>query len=209
MSRIAFEIKDGNIRFFRPVTEIKPFDAQNALGREEYLAFLLWLKENINEEDLPHDFVTYRLLNRYSHDRREDRIKYLRAIKKSESAEEAYRAVASILGQCCAPRALRAALEAPLDYIEDLYAFLRNKVDEKAAALWTGIIAAGEYKAYARQRKREQTLYDVCPELDAIARTVKRLPDRAQLTRLFGAEYERFQKEYRQECLQTTSKNTK
>ena len=136
MSKIYVTRNENQLVFStKPVQYDSEF--KTTLSRPAFLAFARWLKQNVQEEDLKSEIVIYGFLNRYKHDLREDRVRWLRCIKSIKD-EDLYRELGlkRAASHCPSVQDRDFAFEIPVYYIEDFYQLLllMGYDEEKAAA---------------------------------------------------------------------------
>ena len=162
------------------------------MERDELIAFIAYLKENVREEDVPHDIRMIGLFNRRPHDFREEKLQLLKIIKENEP-EDAYHLLTR--GRNAAPfsRRIRELCGAPISYREDLSEYLLSRgIPEKKAERFSELISTGQYKTYCRGVPVKKTLEPVLPKIHVIGKSIKYLPSRRQLTCSFNFAYQLF-----------------
>ncbi len=162
------------------------------MERDELIAFIAYLKENVREEDVPHDIRMIGLFNRRPHDFREERLQLLKIIKENEP-ENAYYLLTR--GKKATPfsKKIRELCGAPISYREDLSEYLLSRgIPEKNAERFSELISTGQYKTYCRGVPVKKTLEPVLPKIHVIGKNIKRLPSRRQLTCSFNFAYQLF-----------------
>ena len=189
MSKLYFTMDETTVRISRhpPIPpELLP------MKRDELIAFIAFIKENVREEDVPHDIRMIGLFNRRPHDFREEKLQLLRIIKENEP-ENAYHLLTR--GRNAAPfsRKIRELCGAPIYYREDLTEYLLSRgIPEKNAKRFSELISTGRYKTYCRGVPVKRTLEPVLPKIHVIGKSIKHLPSRRQLTCSFNFAYQLF-----------------
>ena len=199
MSKIYVTRNENQLVFStKPVQYDSEF--KTILSRPAFLAFARWLKQNVQEEDLKSEIVIYGFLNRYKHDLREDRVRWLRCIKSIKD-EDLYRELGlkRAASHCPSVQDRDFAFEIPVYYIEDFYQLLLLMgYDEKKAAEFTWAATCG-YKSYCRQNAWKDQLISVSEELHEFAKLADGLPSRNWIRKVFKHEWTRFE-EYQEQC---------
>ena len=162
------------------------------MERDELIAFIAYLKENVREEDVPHDIRIIGLFNRRPHDFREEKLRLLKIIKENEP-EDAYYLLTRGRNAVPFSRKIRELCGASISYREDLSEYLLSRgIPEKNAERFSELISTGQYKTYCRGAPVKRTLEPVLPKIHVIGKSIKHLPSRRQLTCSFNFAYQLF-----------------
>ena len=175
-----------------------PIDPDDMITKDEVIRFIKYLREKENPVILHHRHVVG-FLNRHTVDSFDGRSRILESIKECGSAEEAYVLFAKITnGGGCVDRKIRASFPCDLFYEEDFCEYLMSiGMGKEEAAFFSDLVARGGYKDYAKsQKKGQNVLYGISPELDLFARSAC-LASRSSVFETFEYEYALFKKEMR------------